>query len=81
MIYLASKDDDFIDDPGRLVLQELLNDVFTDCTSPNDGKVCVSRHELTVLFVVCAWFWSHRYFSFLYLSYPLSQAEPRRHPS
>jgi hypothetical protein len=42
MLYLASKDDDFIDDPGNLVLQELLNDVFADGTSPNDGKVCVS---------------------------------------
>ena len=42
MLYLATKDDDLIDDPGSLVPQELLNDVFTDGTSPDDGKVCVS---------------------------------------
>ena len=41
-LYLAGKDDNLLDDPGSLVLQELLDDVFTDGTSPNDSKVCVS---------------------------------------
>jgi hypothetical protein len=38
---LADKDDDLFNGPGGLVLQVLLNDVFTDGT-PNDGKVYVS---------------------------------------
>jgi hypothetical protein len=45
-LYLAGKDDDLIDDPGSLVLQELLNDVVADGTGPSDGEVLVSRHEL-----------------------------------
>ena len=51
ILYLASKDDDIIDDPGSLVLQELLNDVFADGTGPDDGKVLVTRHAETVLSV------------------------------
>jgi hypothetical protein len=42
-LYLASEDDDVIDDSDSLVLQELLNDVFADgTTGPDDGEVCVS---------------------------------------
>ena len=52
ILYLAGKDDDLLDDTGNLVLQQLLNDVNTESTGPNDGKVCVSRHEST-LFAVC----------------------------
>ena len=43
ILYLASKDDDIIDDPGSLVLQELLNDVFADGTGPDDGKVSCNQ--------------------------------------
>ena len=50
--YLASKDDDLLDDSGSLVLQELPNDIDTEGTSPDDGEICVSGHELT-LFAVC----------------------------
>jgi hypothetical protein len=53
MLYLARKDDDLLDGSGSLVLQELLDDVVTEGTSPNDGEVCVSRHELTLLSGVC----------------------------
>jgi hypothetical protein len=53
ILYLAGKNNDLVDDPGSLVLQELLNDVVTDDTSPNDGEVCVSGHELTRLSCVC----------------------------
>lgn len=49
IVYLAGKNDDFLDDSGSLVLQELLNDVVTDGTSPNDDEVRVSRHELAVI--------------------------------
>ena len=48
MLYLAGKDGDLLDDTGSFVLQQLLNDVGTDGTGPNDGEVCVSRHELTL---------------------------------
>ena len=69
--YLAGKDDDLLDDPSSLVLQELLNDVDTEGTSPDDGEVGVSRHDLT-LFVVCAIsgcdFWGYQCHSFIYLS-------------
>ena len=46
--YLAGKDDDLLDDPGSLVLQELLNDEVAGGTGPNDGEFRVSRHELCV---------------------------------
>ncbi len=52
ILYLSGKDDDFLDDPDSLVLQELLNDEVTEDTGPNDGEFCVSSHELP-LFVVC----------------------------
>jgi hypothetical protein len=45
-LYLASKDDDLLDDSGSLILEELLNDVAADGTGPNDGEFGVSRHEL-----------------------------------
>jgi hypothetical protein len=48
ILYLAGKDDDLLYDPGSLVLKELLNDVVTEGTGPNNGEVCVSRHELPV---------------------------------
>ena len=51
-LYLTRKDDDLLDDPSSLFLEELLNDVNTDGTGPNDGEFCVSRHELR-LFAVC----------------------------
>ena len=51
-LYLTSKDDDLFDNPGSLVPEELLNDVDTDGTGPNDGEFCVSRHG-SRLFVVC----------------------------
>ena len=41
ILYLASKDDDLLDDSGSFVLQELLNDVVTEGSSPNDGEVCI----------------------------------------
>jgi hypothetical protein len=53
ILYLASKDDDLVDDPSSLVLQELLDDDVTEVTSPNDGEVFVSRHELTPLSGAC----------------------------
>ena len=53
ILYLASKDDDLVDDPSSLVLQELLDDDVTEVTSPNDGEVFVSRHELTLLSGAC----------------------------
>ena len=46
ILYLAGKDNNLLDGASSLVLQELLNDVSANVTSPNDGKVCVSRHEL-----------------------------------
>ena len=46
--YLARKDDDFLDDPGSLFLQELLNDIVSDATGPKDCEVCISRHGLLV---------------------------------
>jgi hypothetical protein len=52
ILYLAGKDGDLLDNPSRLGLQELLNDVVAEGTSPNDGEFCVSRHELT-LSAVC----------------------------
>ena len=45
ILYLAGKDDDLLDDSSSLVLEELLNDVATNFTCPNDGKDRVSRHE------------------------------------
>ncbi|SRR5216684_4983680 len=47
-IHLAGKDDDLFDDACNLVLEELLNDAAADGTGPNDCKVCVSGHELTL---------------------------------
>ena len=64
--YLAGKDDDLLDDTGSFVLQQLLNDVGTDGTCPNDGEVCISRHELTLGCV--GDFWGYRCFALLYLS-------------
>ena len=66
MLYLAGKDGDLLDDTGSFVLQQLLNDVGTDGTGPNDGEVCVSRHELTLRCV--GDFWGYRCFALLYLS-------------
>ena len=43
---MASKDDDLLDDPGSLFLEELLNDVAADSTGSNDGEFRVSRHEV-----------------------------------
>ncbi len=45
MLYLACKDDNLLDSASGLVLQELLNDEGAEVTGPNDGEVCVSRHE------------------------------------
>jgi hypothetical protein len=53
VLYLAGKDNDLLDGPDSLVLQELLNDVVAECTSSNNGEVRVSRHELTLLSAVC----------------------------
>ena len=61
--YLAGKDDNFLDSSGSLVSQELLNDVDAEVTGPDDGEVCVSRHELTT---VCNP-WSYQWFALLYL--------------
>ncbi len=52
-LYLAGKDGDLFDNPSSLILQELLNDIVANATSPNDGKCCVSRHELTLSAAVC----------------------------
>jgi hypothetical protein len=51
MVYLAGKDDHLLDGPGSLVLQELLNDEGADVTGTGDGKICVSRHEMTIFTV------------------------------
>jgi hypothetical protein len=45
ILYLSGEDDDFLDDSGSLVLQELLNDEVTEGTGPNDGEFRVSSHE------------------------------------
>ena len=65
--YLAGKDDDLLYCSGSLVFQELLNDVDPESTGPDDGEVCVSRHELTQVFAVCN-SWGYRWFPLLYLS-------------
>src|SRR6267154_6286868 len=52
ILYLTSKDDDLLDGPGSLVLEELLNDVAADRTGTNDGEFHVSRHEV-ILSAVC----------------------------
>jgi hypothetical protein len=49
MLYLAGKDDDLLDGSGSLVLEELLNDVFTEDTGTDDCELGVSRHGLTLL--------------------------------
>ncbi len=73
--YLASKDDNFLNVSGSFVLQELLDDVVTEGTSPNDGEVCVSGHE--ILCVVLRGI--HASPSTIY---PLSECESvQRHPS
>ena len=64
--YLAGKNDDLLYGSGSLVFQELLNDVDTESTGPDDGEVCVS-HELTLVFAVCNP-WGYRWFALLYLS-------------
>jgi hypothetical protein len=51
IVYLAGKDDDRLDGPGSLVLQELLNNEGAEGTCTDDGEVCVSRHELTMFAV------------------------------
>jgi hypothetical protein len=68
ILYLTSKDDDLLDDPGSLFLEELLNDVVADGTGPNDGEFRVSRHEV-MLSAVCAVFGSiaSSYFALFYL--------------
>ena len=48
ILYLAGKDDGLLDVSSSLVLEELLNDVATNVTSPSDGEFRVSRHELTL---------------------------------
>jgi hypothetical protein len=44
ILYLSGNDDDFLNDPGSLVVQELGNDVAPNDTGPYDGEVCVSGH-------------------------------------
>jgi hypothetical protein len=51
ILHLSGEDDEFLDNSGSLVLQELLNDEITEGTGPNDGEFLVSSHKLT-LFVV-----------------------------
>jgi hypothetical protein len=53
MLCLTSKDDNLLDDPGFLVLEELLNDVAADRTCPNDGEFSVSRHEVILHYLLC----------------------------
>ncbi len=65
--YLTGKDDDLIDDPGSLILQELLNNVVSDAAGPKDCEVLVSRHELTLVYL-CGISDSIRAFALLYLS-------------
>ena len=45
ILHLAGKNDYLLDDPSSLVFEELLNDDVAKVTGPNDGEVCVSRHE------------------------------------
>jgi hypothetical protein len=45
MLYLAGENDNLLDGPSSLVFQELLDDEAAEVTGPNDGEVCVSRHE------------------------------------
>lgn len=45
ILYLAGKNDNLLDGPSSLVFQELLNDEVAEVTGPNDGEVCISRHE------------------------------------
>jgi hypothetical protein len=42
--YLAANDDNLLGDSGSLAFQELLNDVDTEGTSPDDGKIYVSLY-------------------------------------
>ena len=44
--YLTGKDDNILDGPRSPVPQELRNDVAADDTGPDNGEVCVSRHEM-----------------------------------
>jgi hypothetical protein len=43
--YLTGKNDNLLDGPSSLVFQELLNDEGAEVTGPDDGEVCISRHE------------------------------------
>jgi hypothetical protein len=45
ILYLAGQNDNFLDGPSSLVFQELLNDDAAEFTGPNDGEVCISRHD------------------------------------
>ena len=45
ILHLAGKNDYLFDGPSSLVFEELLNDDVAEVTGPNDGEVCVSRHE------------------------------------
>ena len=45
VLYLASKNDNLVDGASSLVFQELLNDEVAEVTGPDDGEVCISRHE------------------------------------
>ncbi len=45
ILYLAGKDSNLLDGSNSLVLEELLNDEAAKVTGPDDGEVCVSRHD------------------------------------
>ena len=68
ILYLASKDNDLLNDPGSLVLEELLDDVAADRTGPNDGEFRVSRHD-----ICCLW---RSMATFPYSIYSLSKVPP-----
>ena len=67
MPYLTDKDDNFLNNSGSFVLQQLLDDVVTEDTSPNDSEFCVSGHEMTLL-AVCVILGGHLCFTLHYLS-------------
>ena len=50
--YLAGEDDDFVDRPGSLVLQELADDETTKRACPNDGEIFVPGHDRRLLLCV-----------------------------
>jgi len=44
--YLASKDDNFVDCPRSLILQELADDAAACSSGPDDSKILATRHVL-----------------------------------